>query len=100
MDTIHQIILIISKISGINKSEISLKDKFIDDLHFNATDIAEMFNKLEDKFHIEFTKEDELQINNVGDLILTVKKKLNIYKEDFDLTNYYAEYIRWVQSFM
>jgi len=69
-------------------------------LHFNTTGLAEMFNKVEDKFHMEFTKEEELQINNIEDLIKIVKKKLDFCKEDFDLTNYYAEYIRWVQSFM
>ena len=47
-----------------------------------------------------FTKKEELQINNIEDLIRIVKVKLNFCKEDFDLTNYYAEYIKWVQGFM
>lgn len=59
-----------------------------------------MFNKVEDEFKIELTKEEELQIKSIEDLIKIIKEKFVNYNEDFDTSNFYVEYIYWLQRFM
>ena len=100
MKIIHEVISIISKIAGYNKTELSGKHKFIEDLNFSATDLAEMFNKVEDEFNIELTQKDELQIRNIEGLVNIIKEKIKNYNEDFDTSNFYCEYINWLQKFM
>ncbi|MEE4259908.1 MAG: hypothetical protein V2I62_09120 [Bacteroidales bacterium] len=100
MKIIHKVLVIISRIAGCKKNKLSRKLKFIEDLNFYSTDLAEMFNKVEDEFKIELTKEDELQIKSIEDLINNINKKVNDYNEDFDTSNFYAGYIYWLQGFM
>ena len=100
MKIVHKVILIVTRISGYKKTNLAGKHKFIEDLNFSPTDIAEMFNVVEDEFNIELTKEDESQIKSIEDLIKSIKKKLIDYDEDFDTSNLYVEYINWLQRFM
>ena len=100
MKIVHNVIIIVSGISGYLITELSRKHKFIEDLNFSTADLAEMFNEVEDKFYIEFTKKDELQIKSIDDLIKSIKKKLNNYDEDFDTSNLGVEYINLLQSFL
>jgi acyl carrier protein len=100
MKIIHNVLLIVSRIAGCNKNKLSRGHKFTEDLNFCPTDLAEMFSKVEDEFKIELTKEDELQIKSIEDLIKSIKGKLNNYNEYFDTSNFYAEYIYWLQRFM
>ncbi len=100
MKIIHKTLVIISRIAGCNKNNLSRKHKFIEDLNFYPADLAELFNKVEDEFKIELTKEDELQIKSIEDLIKSIKKKVNDYNEDFDPSSFYSGYIYWLQSFM
>jgi len=74
MKIIHKLLVIISRIAGCKKNKLSRKLKFIEDLNFYPTDLAEMFNRVEDEFKIELTKEDELQIKSIE-----IKDRIIIY---------------------
>ena len=76
MDIETAISKIISKVSSAGISDIQLQSYFIKDLNFTALEFAEMLNRIEHKFNIEFTSFEEPHIHTVEDIIKQVRLKL------------------------
>ena len=76
MNVERKTLQIISKITSSGISDIHLKNSFIKDLNFTAVDFAEMLNRIEDEFNIEFSGFEEPLIYNVEDIIKKIRMKL------------------------
>jgi len=70
------ILKIISKVSSVGISDIHLQSYFINDLNFTAFEFAELLNRIEHEFNIEFTSFEEPHIHTVEDIIKQVQLKL------------------------
>ena len=60
---------------------MSLKFNLVEDLKFCKASFALLYYTIEDEFNIELFPEDEKSINNIIDIINTVKSKINNYKK-------------------
>ncbi len=76
MNVERKALKIISKVSSSGISDIHLESSFIKDLNFTAADFAEMLNKIEYEFNIEFSAYEEPHIHTVEDIIKQVRLKL------------------------
>ena len=70
------ILKIISKVSSAEISDIHLQSYFIKNLNFTALEFAELLNRIEHEFNIEFTSFEEPHIHTVEDIIKQVRLKL------------------------
>ena len=70
------ILKIISKESSFGISDIRLQSYFIRDLDFTALEFAELLNKVEHEFNIEFTSYEEPHIFTVEDIVKLVRVKI------------------------
>ena len=70
------ILKIISKVSSAGISDIHLQSYFIKDLNFTTLEFAELLNRIEHEFNIEFTSFEEPHIHTVEDIIKQVRLKL------------------------
>lgn len=76
MNVERKTLKIISKVSSSGISDIHLENSFIKDLNFTALEFAEMLNKIEDEFNIEFSAFEEPHIYTVEDIIKKIRVKL------------------------
>jgi acyl carrier protein len=76
MDIETAISKIISKVSSTGISDINLQSYFIKDLNFTALEFAELLNRIEHEFNIEFTSFEEPHIHTVEDIIKQIRLKL------------------------
>lgn len=59
----------------IDEKDINLESKLVDDLGADSLDIAEIASAIEEKFNVEFTKEELSNIETIQDLLNLLEKK-------------------------
>ena len=67
---------IISEILGIDESEITREDRFVEDLGVESLDVVEMIAAIEEEFNIEIPDEEAEKNLTVGEAIDYIKEKL------------------------
>lgn len=72
-DLKKQTLNLISDQLGTEKEEINLSDS-LEDLVNSEIELSDLFTRIENNFHIQFSKNDN--INTVEDLILAIEDKL------------------------
>ena len=77
MNVERKALKIISIVSSSGISDIHLESSFIKDLNFTAVDFAEMLNRIEDEFNIEFSAYEEPRIYTVEDIIKKIRMKVS-----------------------
>lgn len=76
MDTVEQKVvdLVAEVLVDVNKENIHLDSKIVEDLGAESLDIYDMIALLEDKFELEISDEDVEKIRTVGDVASYVKQ--------------------------
>ena len=59
----------------IDEKDIKLESKLIDDLGADSLDVAEIVSAVENKFNLEFSKEDLNKVETIQDIIDLLEKK-------------------------
>ncbi|MFG5918973.1 acyl carrier protein [uncultured Sneathia sp.] len=58
----------------IDEKDIKLESKLIDDLGADSLDVAEIVSAVENKFNLEFSKEDLNKVETIQDIIDLLEK--------------------------
>lgn len=68
---------IIEDVLNVNKDEITMDTKFVDDLGADSLDIFQIIMGIEETFDIEIDNEDAEKIVTVGDAVAQIKNATN-----------------------
>ena len=76
-NTLEKITEIIIDKLGVDKSKITLKAKFIDDLGADSLDTVELIMQFEEEFDIEISDDDAESLTTVGKSVEYINNKLS-----------------------
>lgn len=65
---------ILKDVLAVDKSEVGLDTKFVDDLGADSLDVFQIVLGIEEAFNVEITDEDVEKIVTVGDAVNAIKK--------------------------
>lgn len=65
---------ILKDVLAVDKSEVNLDTKFVDDLGADSLDVFQIVLGIEEAFNVEITDEDVEKIVTVGDAVNAIKK--------------------------
>ena len=65
---------IIADVLNVDKQEITMETRFVDDLQADSLDIFQIMMGIEEEFDIEIPTEDVEQIVSVGDAVEQIKR--------------------------
>ncbi|TCT16969.1 acyl carrier protein [Natranaerovirga pectinivora] len=69
--------VIISEVLNIDKEEVALDTKFVDDLGADSLDVFQIIMGIEEEFDIEIANENAENIVTVADAVEQIKNALN-----------------------
>ena len=74
---LENVIEIVSKVMGIDKSKITAESKFEDDLQADSLDLYQIIMAIEEQYNIEISDEDAAKIVTVGDAAEKLENAIN-----------------------
>lgn len=70
----ERLVDIIVNFVEVNKEDITLESRFMEDLGFTSFDFMSMLGELEDEFDIEVNQEEVTNIRTVGEAVAYIEK--------------------------
>jgi len=67
---------ILAKVLKIEKDEIALESKLLDDLGIDSVDFWDVIASFDKKYKIRVTEEEAMKLETVADLVAALEKKL------------------------
>lgn len=77
-EIIERVKNVISKILGVDKDQIKMEDRFVEDLGAESVQSLELVAAFEEEFGIEMDEEKALEVKTVGKAVEFIKSYLNI----------------------
>jgi|GEM_PF-1358435 len=68
---------ILSKVLKMEKGEIALQSKLLDDLGIDSVDFWDVIASIDKKYKIRVTEQEAMKLETVADLVEALERKLN-----------------------
>ncbi len=75
MSTEKEVIDIVAEQLGVNPTDVTLEQSFVEDLNADSLDVTELIMTFEANFGIEIPEEETEQLKTVGDVVRYLEKR-------------------------